>query len=116
MNREEKQMLRKELLEGMCRCAEDITEYYIMGKEGLNIGVKFIDGLVPEAFKAGIADRLLFKKIIDFVLDNIAKEYDGETNCDIIATSIMAKFYYPRYGSYRRITDKEIKRYLGLKI
>lgn len=106
---EERQKLRKELLEGMCRCAEEINMYFMYGC-ALS-GVKFIDGYVPEAFKPGVADKFLFNKIIDYVIEGIEKDGKDETNHDIMGVSIMAKYYYPRYGTYKKMTRSDREEY-----
>ena len=70
----DKAKLRKDLLEGMCRCAEKIDLYFYSGRCFTNI---HFDGReCPEPFKPAVADKAMFNRIIDLVIDNIAKEYN----------------------------------------
>jgi len=96
--------LKRKILEGMCRCAEAIAEYHAMGL-GLS-GIHFIGREVPEAFKPGTSDKMIFNQIIDGVIETIERDGINNTNWDIIGVSIMNLFYYPHYGTYRNGTEE----------
>ena len=113
----DQQQLRRRLLKGMCRCAEKIDLYYIYGPKFRNL--HFIEGFVPENFKPGVADKFLFNKIIDEVISNITSELENDEFIhdeeDLMGAEIMIKYYYPQYGSYKKITKDGIRRYLEFR-
>jgi len=44
---------------------------------------------------------MIFRKIIDTVLDEIMKSEDrGETNENIVGAGLMGTYYYPLYDEY----------------
>ena len=109
--------LRRELLEGMCRCAENISTYYDWSRKyGYDfIGVRFDKIECPEAFKPSVADKFMFNHIIDSVIDNIHWEIENsheleKSGCSVdlnmlTGVNIMAKFYYPFYGTWIKIKN-----------
>lgn len=100
-----KQELRISLLEGMCDFAEDVETIYSFGEEGVEIkcpgGIYFL-GICPSGFKPSIADRFLFNKFIDKVLDNILGELQENPKITpsriIMGANILSRTYYPYYG------------------
>ena len=101
-----KEKLKKELLEGMCMCAEDIQLLYLNGPECTAI---YFDGC-PEAFKPGTNDKFIFNKIIDQVIDEALEIYKlGATNPEIMAVNLMSIFYYPNYGNWKNLDKTKIK-------
>jgi len=93
--------LRRELLEGMCICAEYIDEVYYLG--GMITGVDFYNSECPEPFKPGVADKYMFNRIIEANIDIIIKELEIKniTNPKMIGAQLMIKHYYPQYGKWR---------------
>ena len=98
--------LRKLLLEGMCRCAEKIDIYFL-----IRSNIRFYGNECPEPFKPGTADKFIFNKIIDKVIDNVLQEYENDckANIDTIGVGIMAKFYYPQYGNWRTLDRAKVR-------
>lgn len=96
----DKQQLRRDLLAGMCRCAEEISLYH--NATPLLTNVYFLDRC-PVAFKPGVGDRYLFNLIVNKVIDNITLE---EKHIKYSNKDIMGKFYYPQYG---RFDKKELE-------
>ena len=92
MNKEE---FKREILEGMCTCAEEISDYWFQS-EAVNF-----DGECPRPFKPGVSDKMLFRQIIEKNIDTIIKDNkkDG-SNSLMIGVHLMARFYYPQYGLF----------------
>ena len=65
--------LRKELLEGMCHCAENISTR----REGGSFFLKFEEGYFPTSFKPGVADKFLFQRMIGENLPKIVEERES---------------------------------------
>ncbi len=100
--------IRTELLEGMCRCAEEIALYRSWGN-----GIHFV-GETPTSFKPGVGDKFLFNKILDNILpeyepDYIKKDPGGNR---VLGAIIMSWFYYPNYEWCDR-QDAELARGLS---
>ena len=98
------------LLEGMCRCAKEIDLYYLIG-HSLS-GVFFCNQEYPEPFNPGVADKFIFNKILDNVIDNIFEEYKNPKNrhtFSMMGANIMAKFYYPYYGNWRTLDREKVR-------
>jgi hypothetical protein len=94
----DKGKLRRKLLEGMCFCAQEIADLYYTP-----ISITFTtDSECPKSFKPGVADKFLFGKIIDRVMDNITEELSVRwgTNPKVMGVNIMATYYYPKYGEW----------------
>lgn len=101
--------LRKKLLAGMCKCAEGISSFYYLGEDSTSFYFNLNE--CPRAFKPNVADKFIFNKIIDKVIDEIIKEkkYLKFTNPDVIGASIMAQFYYPYYGEWINLDISKIQ-------
>lgn len=100
-----KEELRNQVFRQMCDCAENISTYYFWDVPFT--GMHFIDGLVPETFKPGVADKFLFNKIIDGVIDNIYNELsNGELKTSLMGTNVMVKYYYPQFGVWREMPSR----------
>ncbi len=96
-----KQRLRQKLLEGMDYCSQ------LQLKEA-----DFGDRII--GFKAGISDRLIFRRIIEKYFAIIIKEHKEDRNqkrsinAKGIALNLMTKFYWRDYAGF---DDNEIKEY-----
>ncbi|MBS3074957.1 hypothetical protein J4429_00700 [Candidatus Pacearchaeota archaeon] len=105
----DRQQLRRDLLAGMCRCAEEISIYHHNGRHLTNIS--FLDRC-PVAFKPRVGDKYLFQLILDEVIDNIVSEQEHIkwTNEYIMGAAIMGRFYYPQYGRFDEQELEEVRR------
>ena len=100
---DDKSEIRMAILRGMCRCAEGIEDFY--EEDTVNTSIHFLDGC-PKAFKPSAADKLLFHRLIDKVIDNIASENRDNTNENMVGALIMATYYYPVYGQFNDYPHK----------
>jgi len=66
--------LRRDILEGMCRCAENIDLLFYSSP--LLTNTHFEGRECPESFKPGVADKAMFLRIIEGVIENVLKEYN----------------------------------------
>jgi len=87
-----KQEIRSLLLNGMCRCAENIDEFYASGFTPEGFLAKW-----AHPFKPSISDKQIFNQLIDNVIDNIMSENRDCGNEDMAGMMIMAQYYYPYY-------------------
>ena len=100
----DKSELRRVLPENMCKVAEDISILYRTTKANLDIHWERRE--CPEAFHAGVADKAMFLKIIDSVIDNVAEKYKQDKIANIasnhywVGLRIMITYYYPQYGEW----------------
>lgn len=93
---------KKEILIAMVECAQNIREYY-PDSSGLYFEV---NALCSEEFKPGVADRLLFSRIIDDDWDRILDIYCcSALSARMIGFGLMVEQYYPRYGTFRKMSQ-----------
>lgn len=89
--------LRKELLEGMCHCSENISTR----REDGGFFLTFEGGYFPTSFKPSVADKFLFQRMIDENLPKIVEEREQQVssrNPISMGYSIFVKRYLPQYG------------------
>jgi len=89
--------LRKELLEGMCHCAENISTR----RETGSFFLTFEEGYFPISFKPSVADKFLFQRMIEESLPKIVEEREQEISVGSPISggySIFVKRYLPQYG------------------
>ena len=99
----DKDMLRKDLMGGICEAAEGIMDFYSCQGNGKDKApILFVDRYCPLAFKPGLADKLLFMKIIDKCIDNVFSEIrnnpSARINNRIVGIHLMRLFYWSYYG------------------
>lgn len=109
--------LRKELLEGMCYVADSTYEFYYISPPLTNM--HFTDSECPVPFKPGVADKFIFNKIIDTVIDKIVIELKVEDilprgNYKMAGMQIMAKYYWPQYGEWRKMPELSDEEFYAL--
>ncbi|HLC63255.1 MAG TPA: hypothetical protein VJJ21_02955 [Candidatus Nanoarchaeia archaeon] len=90
----DKSEVKRALLNGMVHCAEYVEEYYESGYTLTHF--IFLDGC-PDAFRPSVADKFLFGKLIDNIIDNIMSEDRRITNQWVSGMSILGRYYYPNY-------------------
>jgi hypothetical protein len=90
----DRRIVKKALIRGMSRAAEEVEEWYESGSIFTNV---HFFGDCPKAFHPSSGDKLIFGMIIDSVLDNIMSEDRTNTNEAIAGMAILDKFYYPYY-------------------
>jgi hypothetical protein len=95
-----KEEFKRDVVSGMSFGTEDI--YEIKHKREYTL-LEFI-GKCPLAFKPGVGDRLLFRKIVSGdLLDNMHEEEEIEnesgSNNLIMGLNVLSSYYYPYYGS-----------------
>ena len=97
MEKLSKQDLRKEILEGMCKIAEEGDLFSMRNNKTI--------------FKPEVADKMIFSKILDDLIDNIHQEYISHksplNNKCVIAQRIMDNYYWPVYGFDKQIGGSE---------
>ena len=95
MDRKSAEQFRKEILLGMCTCAESVHDYFLRDRPNL-FGIAF-DSECPNAFKPGTSDKLIFMRIIDEYFEGTEIHIDSFTG-----TKLMACEYYPKYGDWKK--------------
>ena len=84
---------QQRILENMCKIAEDIELYF---------DYEILRGEKPKAFKPGVADKFLFRRIIEENLEQVEEsmieKLKGDTH--VTAINLMAYCYYPVYGEF----------------
>lgn len=102
----DKSRLRKEILVAMVECAKNIRGYY-GGAAGIIIDDTY---LLPEEFKPGVADKLLFCMIIEDNWQRILDIHCCAPLCGrMIGFGLMIDTFFPMYGTYRKMTAEEEK-------
>ena len=90
----DKLTLRRELLEGMCNFAEFGFKYgcvcYLL---------KHYHGKLPQFFKPGISDRMLFAQLVDLHLDTIAAEISEPRDSLIAGRNLVNSGYFSRFST-----------------
>ncbi|MDD5192363.1 MAG: hypothetical protein PHH54_03745 [Candidatus Nanoarchaeia archaeon] len=112
-----KSELKTILLEQMCDIAERIDEFYYDSYILPPLTNTHFNGReCPEPFKPGVADKFIFNKIIDEVIDNVYNElFKGEYQTSLMGLNVLTRFYYPQFGGWKimpQLSIEEINRYL----
>jgi len=92
---------RKQLLDGMCLCAEG------------QITCLDESNSIQKAFKPGVGDKFIFNMILTAAFNQITREYEREkshVNSNQVAMNLMTKLYYPDYGFFDKEQDRGARR------
>lgn len=96
-----KDELRVKILNAMCDLCSNTEVYYETNVKWGGSGATNLHfvGEVPKGFKPGIADRLLLKHLLtDRLLDNIAKEWEFDSNYQITAATLLTRYFWSFYS------------------